>query len=236
MFQPFGERLAAKGIAVFGLDLRGFGNSKEPDLPRGDTRDFKRHLQDLDEVVCKMRGDSLLRRIYLMGSSLGGLYVLWYGAHYPDSPDGLILASPAVEVKPKMSPEIREKLPLLMASKPDIMLGTTQGNEADEKSWIPKAFLNDPLRTKCFSARYVCGIGAVLMGDKVFANAVNVKKPTLVLQGDSDVEALPSGAKKLFEKLVLRDKALVMFHTSDHILHDVAGSACSAILDWVSLH
>ena len=50
-FKPLGENLAAGGIDVYGLDLRGFGNSKEKDLPRGDTKDFKRHMRDLDEAA-----------------------------------------------------------------------------------------------------------------------------------------------------------------------------------------
>ncbi len=39
-FKPFGEILACGGINVYALDLRGFGNSKEKDLPMGDTSDF----------------------------------------------------------------------------------------------------------------------------------------------------------------------------------------------------
>lgn len=50
-FRVVGQDLAGDGFEVYALDLRGFGNSKEEALPRGDTSDFNRHLQDVDEVV-----------------------------------------------------------------------------------------------------------------------------------------------------------------------------------------
>jgi len=46
-----GQELAADGAEVYALDLRGFENSKEEGLSRGDTRNFKRHLKDVNEVV-----------------------------------------------------------------------------------------------------------------------------------------------------------------------------------------
>src|SRR5208283_5577133 len=50
-FEFFGSELASEGSVVYGFDRRGMGNSKEPNLQRGDTQDFDRHLADLDEVV-----------------------------------------------------------------------------------------------------------------------------------------------------------------------------------------
>jgi len=102
-FRVMGQDLAADGAEVCALDLRGFGNSKEETLPRGDTSDFKRHLEDVKEVVDFVRKSHPGKKVYMFGHSLGGCYALWYAADHPDSLDGIILAAPAVVLGPKIS-------------------------------------------------------------------------------------------------------------------------------------
>lgn len=251
-FVGIGRSLAAFGIEVWGLDLRGFGNSKEPDLPRGDTRDFNRHLQDLNEAVNLIRNSSQSQKLFMLGHSLGGLYVLWYGAKHPDSLDGLILAAPAVEVKSKMSEEDSKRFAFLVASSPETIIDTwnawpneIKGNGGKGE----KTRVNRLLITTDFSVRYFLGLGMVLMGEKVFANAAHVKKPTLILQGEADEEALPSGARRLFESLANDDKTLKLIPGADHMLHNTILAFPSAeenagekeqvlipIRDWLKSH
>jgi alpha-beta hydrolase superfamily lysophospholipase len=57
------------------------------------------------------------------------------------------------------------------------------------------------------------------MREKVFLNAAEVKKPTLILQGDADGEALPTGAKRLLESLAASDKLLTMVPGAQHSLY-----------------
>jgi len=52
-FNAIGPSLAADGNQVYALDLRGIANSKKENLPKGDVRDLKRNLQDLDENKTK---------------------------------------------------------------------------------------------------------------------------------------------------------------------------------------
>jgi acylglycerol lipase len=219
-FRLMGRSLADDGIEVLGLDLRGFGNSKEQGLPRGDTKDFKRHMQDLDEAVSLIRKRSQMK-LYLLGHSLGGLYTLWYGAKYPSSLDGLILAAPTIEVKPRISLEDRNKLPFLLANAPETMIGAKKASLPDiEESGNVEIQAQKALCTTSFSARYIAGIGATLMRDNAFINAAKVKKPTLIIQGESDEEALPTGAKRLFEGLAAEDKTIKMIPGADHTLHN----------------
>ena len=249
-FIGIGRSLAAFGIEVWGLDLRGFGNSKEPDLPRGDTRDFKRHLQDLNEAVNLIRASSQSQKLFMLGHSLGGLYVLWYAAKFPDSSEGLIIAAPAIEVKQKMTQQDREKFPFLVANAPETMIEST--NASKLKALENSSLKNQPLLklfTVTFSARYFAGVGMVLMRDKVFLNAAEVKKPTLILQGDMDEEALPTGAKRLFESLAVTDKKLELVPGARHALHGAIFSyfhgeddpekkelVFSAVKDWLKAH
>jgi alpha-beta hydrolase superfamily lysophospholipase len=212
-FKPIGQNLAANGVEVYALDLRGFGNSKEEGLPRGDTRDFKRHLQDIDEAVDFVRKGYQNQKVYMLGHSLGGLYALWYVANHPDSLDGVILAAPAIESGLKPPPrKVDAGLVLTSETTIDMYEAWPQSlKESDEgKMWH-----QDPLSTTRFSWRWLAG--TMTLRDKVaFQNASQIRKPTLIIQGEADDLDLPSGSKRLFESLAAEDKSLQTFPDADH--------------------
>ena len=244
-FKRIGFNLASTGLDVWGFDLRGFGNSKEPDTPRGDTKNFKRHMQDLDEAVQAIRSRSNYQKTYVLGHSLGGLYTLWYGATYPESVNGLVLAAPSVENKPIMTPEDQAKFKLFAATAPETILKTRKNalmNRTGELAeYLPVA--------QGFSVRYFMGLGSVLTHGKIPVNASNNKKPTLILQGDADEEALPVGAKRLFDSIAADDKKLEIIQGARHTLYGAILTFASAednlekqeyvvslISDWLKTH
>jgi alpha-beta hydrolase superfamily lysophospholipase len=220
-FKPIVEALSIDGIEVYGLDLRGFGNSTEEGLPRGDIRSFSRHMQDLDEAVNLICKGSKNVKVYMLGHSLGGCYVLWYAAKYPDTLDGLILAAPAIEVKPKITQKDRIRFSFLLFSAPETMIDTQAalagGEEQNEKGIT---FLDNSLRTTRFSVRWLSGVGRNLMRKKPFQNASKTKKPTIIVQGEADQDAFPTGAKRLFDSLAIENKVLKMFPDADHSLYN----------------
>ncbi len=95
-FRFIGHELQEAGFESFAFDRRGFGNSKEPNLHRGDTTDFDRHLADLGEFVDIIKAEHRQKILFMFGHSIGCAYALWYAAHYPEL-DGLVLAAPPVE-------------------------------------------------------------------------------------------------------------------------------------------
>jgi alpha-beta hydrolase superfamily lysophospholipase len=70
--------LANDNCEVYGFDRRGFGNSKEPDLPRGDTHGFDRHLEDINEVVEFVHKDQPDKKLFVFGHIFGCAYALWH--------------------------------------------------------------------------------------------------------------------------------------------------------------
>jgi alpha-beta hydrolase superfamily lysophospholipase len=225
-FKHVGVGLAARGIDVWSLDLRGFGNSKEDGIPRGDTKNFQRHMQDIDEAVHNIRSISNCKKFFLLGHSLGGLYVLWYGATYPQAVDGLVLVAPSVEIKPIMTPEERAKFILAAASSPETMINTGRIFLISVSTEIAQYMSV----TSSFSVRYFMGLRRFLMQDNIFVNASKDKKSTLILQGDADEDALPVGAKRLFESIPTGDKKLEVIPGANHNLYGTIFSvraACS---------
>lgn len=214
-FKPIGQNLAANGVEVYSLDLRGFGNSKEENLPRGDTRDFKRHMQDLNEAVGFVRKTYQDQEVYMFGHCLGGCYTLWYAANHPDSLDGVILAAPAIESGFRISRKAYIQFPFILLFAPKTMVDMCEAwPQSLRESEEGKIWRQDSLSTTKVSWRWLSGTKT--LRDKALQNASQIEKPTLIIQGEADNLAFPSGAKRLLENLAAEDKSLRTFPDADH--------------------
>ena len=251
-FRFIGQDLAADGNEVYAVDLRGFGNSKEQDLPRGDTSNFKRHLQDVDEAVNSIHEKHPKNKVYMFSHSLGGVYTLWYAANYPNSLDGVILAAPTIKTRthyPFRSRTELIKIPFILLFAPktiyDFYKKWTQDFKQSEEG---KIILQDPLDTGKFSWRWLSSIKRNLI-DKALTNAMRIKKPALIIQGEKDNSCLPSGAKQLYENLATKDKIIKIFPDADHFFyhalfvkttpkHNPAKrkQVISVVKDWLNTH
>jgi acylglycerol lipase len=228
--EPICQGLAASGIETIGLDLRGFGNSEEKDLPRGDTKDFNRHIQDIADTIFLLHSKGRSKKLYLLGFSLGGLYALWFGATFSDALEGLIIVAPAIEVKPRFSEQTLRKYIALLQNSPETMIDTLNANPEMNKGPV------DPLRTTRFSIRYCFGVNSLLTKDNPFRYAADIKKPTLLIQGEADQDASPNGAKRLFEAIAFEDKTLSMLPNVNHLVWVHKEQICVAISDWLKKH
>jgi len=217
-FRVMGQDLAEDGIEVYALDLRGFANSKEADLPRGDTSNFSRHLQDVDEVVDFVRKRHPKNKVYMFGYSLGVLYTLWYSANHPDSLDGIILAAPYwVGFMPR---KLRIKIPFMLLFAPKTLYDSFKGDWSSsfKESEEGKIILQDPLYTTKRSWRYLSGVKR--MSDKALQNASQIEKPTLIILGDKDDIRIRNGAKQVLEKLATKNKSIQTFPDAGHLFYD----------------
>jgi len=249
-FRVIGQDLAEDGVEVYALDLRGFANSKEKDLPRGDTSDFSRHLQDVDEVVDFVRKRHLQNKVYMFGYSLGVLYTLWYSANHPGSLDGTILAAPAIKyLSVKMPLRDRIRFPFMLLFAPKTLYDSYKNWPQDLKeSEEGKIILQDPLYTTKRSWRWYSGVKR--MSDKALQNASQIDKPTLILVGEKDEPYILNGAKQLLESLATKDKLIQTFLDADHLFYDafLLGKTTakydpakrkhltSVIKDWLNAH
>lgn len=249
-FKVIGPKLAGDGNQVYALDLRGFGNSQEEGLPRGDTRDFKRHLQDIDETIGHMRRKHSSKKIYALGYSMGGCYTLWYAANHPDSLDGLVLAAPGIAVRALSTR--KASIGLFLAN----LFAPRRTYDPYGSSFVEgrdpediKIALQDPLEASKLSFHYLANIKKTLM-DRALENASHIQKPTLILQGEADVTAMPHGAKRLYESLRTKDKSIQIFPDATHWFFDTFSPAMprakydpakrehlsSIVMDWLRTH
>jgi esterase/lipase len=77
-----------------------------------------------------------------------------------------------------------------------------------------KMWRQDSLTTTRFSCRWLFGTKA--LRERALQNASQMRKPTLIIQGEADNLDFPSGAKRLLENLAAEDKSLRTFPDADH--------------------
>ena len=208
-FRPIGIELAREGNGVYALDLRGFGNSVEKGLKRGDTSNFERHLQDLEEAVQHV-SQAHSRKVFMFGHSHGCAYALWFAAHHPDLIDGLVMAAPPVAATSKVHRRYYLMFVLLLIFAPKTMYSFGQIE--------PEELANNPLIARKLSIRWLYGSKRYLL-DKLIRNASQFQKPTLIIQGDADTSTLPEGAEALLKLLGAEDKSIHLFPNADHFLY-----------------
>jgi acylglycerol lipase len=237
-FRPIGIDLAAEGNEVYALDLRGFGNSVETGLQRGDTSNFKRHLQDLEEAV-RYISTVQSRKVFMFGHSHGCMYALWFAANHPDLVDGLVLAAPPIAATSKVHRREFLKFALLLIFAPKTMYSFGQSEV--------EGLTNNPLIARKLSIRWLYGSKKYLF-DKLFENASQIQKSTLIIQGDMDTITLPEGAQTLLGLLGSKDKSVHLFPNADHFLHgalftrldygdpEKKRQVSSVVSNWLNMH
>jgi len=218
-FRFMGPELANANCEVYAFDRRGFGNSKEPNLPRGDTQDFDRHLEDLNEVVDYVRKNNSGKELFIFGHSIGCAYALWYSAHYSQNIDGLILAAPPVESGFKLPAQDTLKLVLSPVvshhSMYDLVDMWPQGFKESEEY---KLISEDELCTKKFGLGFLFSLQTKL-ANKMLQNASKTQKPVFIIHGDVDIIACPNSSNLIMEKLSSNDKNLEILPNADHWLY-----------------
>lgn len=201
---------------MYAFDRRGFGNSKEDGLPRGDTRSFSRHMADMGEVVESARKDNPGTKVILFGHSIGCAYALWYAANGGTPIDGMILAAPPVTPGFKVPARDAIKFPFLKLLKPHAVYDLLdKWPQAFKESEEFKLLAGDDLCTRKFGIGWLLDVQTKL-ANKMLPNASRFSQPVLVIQGDADIIALPVGSKRLMERLASKDKTMRMFEGADH--------------------
>jgi alpha-beta hydrolase superfamily lysophospholipase len=186
-FDAPGRFLAARGIAVYAFDQRGFGEAPE----RGRWAGSATMAADLDDMLRLVAARHPGVPLYVLGESMGGAVAL-VALALPDHPpiQGVILAAPAVWARDDMSLLQRSALWLAAHTVPWLTL-TGEGLHitASDNLEMLRRMSRDPLVIKETRVEAIHGL-CDLMDDAMTA-APALALPTLVLVGDHD-EVVPA--------------------------------------------
>jgi alpha-beta hydrolase superfamily lysophospholipase len=181
-FAAPGAWLAARGVAVYAYDQRGFGATPQ----RGIWPGTELMVADLRAMAGILRARHSHLPLYLLGDSMGGAVVMVAvtGAEPPPH-DGLILAAPAVWGQSTM-PEIQVMaLDLFAHTLPWLPVdGRGFKRKPSDNVEMLQALGRDPLIIK--ESRLDAVYGLVALMDAALAAAARLDARALILLGDNE--------------------------------------------------
>jgi alpha-beta hydrolase superfamily lysophospholipase len=193
-YEAVGERLAAAGLDVQAVDLRGFGLSGGR---RAWVERWPVYFDDLEDVIRGIRSEAPGRPLVVYGHSLGALLALGYALDGKDAPDLLVLSAPALEAT---LPAWKKVLaPILGRLAPTMMIANGLDDETLSRDpAVGVAYRADPLNVHSSTARL--GAEAFAEQDRVRRSLDRLRIPTLVIHGGDD-RLVPTATSAALEGL-----------------------------------
>ncbi len=182
-YDSFSKYLNHKGIAVFGMDYQGHGESPGK---RGHARSYDLLLSNIDKLLIAVRLQYNDTPLFLYGHSLGGNIVSNYILqHHSKEIAGVILSAPFLELAFE-PPAWKVRLARILNSLwPALTLtDNIDPMELSHDPLVGKAYLEDPLVHSKISVRIFNS--AIRQGAWALEHAGSLNFPTLIMHGNED--------------------------------------------------
>lgn len=235
LYSPMANFFSQQGFAVFGIDLRGWGQSQGYGR-NGVIGSYDEYLLDLDSAFAEVKARYPERPLYLQGESMGGAIALLSQIEGTVDVDGLILNAPAVRpglsFGPVSSPHWLSNFGLWSLSQPGklfpnmpalyhgkliehVGIGLLLKDEENQQ-----AFHDDPFAThKALPFSYFTGLQDATA--RVEEGLADVDLPVLIQQGTRDVLVPVKSSQYALDNLASEDKTLKIYEKITHAtLHD----------------
>jgi alpha-beta hydrolase superfamily lysophospholipase len=181
-FLDAGERLAARGLAVYAPDRRGSGRSA---LSRGDIRDFRQWFADLSDVVRLAAAEHPATPVHLVGHCFGANLALGAVLTGAVSAESIVMLTPGLYVLPEYSVWDKLRIGLSGFASPTTTFRVPQDDalfsrDSSVVAWIGR----DTLGARRVTARMLVQISR--MTGEIRSRLSFLSVPTLVLEAAHD--------------------------------------------------
>jgi acylglycerol lipase len=224
------EQLAANGLAVYALDLRGRGKS---DGDRFYVESFREYLNDVDALMTLARSREPGLPVFILGHSAGGVISCVYTLEHQADLAGLICESFAFRVPaPDFALAVIKGLSHL-APHAHVLKLPNEGFSRDPA--VVAALNNDPLIAH--EVQPTLTVAEMVRADERLKKEFPLMKvPVMILHGADDKVTKPEGSQFFFDTVGSTDKTLKLYPGYVHdLLNDIGKEAVMAdINDWIA--
>jgi len=230
------DALQNRGIAIYGLDHRGFGRSGGK---RGHVDSFMDYIYDMKIFVNMLKDKHPNKPVIMLGHSMGGVLALKYALTHAEDLDALILSSPGLVPAIKV-PAWKKNLAIFLSSKipsltmPSGLDATTISRDKE----VVKQYLADPLVHDKVTPRFYVEMMNTI--DECINRCGEVTLPLLLIHGTADALVLDEASKIVYEKAKSKDKTLKLFeglyHETMNELEPDRKKVLKFLADWIVDH
>lgn len=214
-YQHVVDYFAAKGMAVYALDQRGYGRSEGV---RCYVDHFSDYLSDLQRFLTLCH----LRAPVMVGHSLGGLIAYRYAVTYPQGLSGLILSSPFFALRYPVGLLRRFVAPVLSRAAPRLQLKfSIPGKLLTRNPAVAEAYEADPLVGKTITPRWFMECQRAARDSLKGSGSLTV--PVLFLQAGEDYLVNPDAARIVYESVPHDRKRFRLYLTKYHEIFNDPG-------------
>ena len=210
------DYLVPIGIDIYSYDHRGHGRSAGR---RGHVRNWSEFRDDLGRFLNLVRKENGDRPLFVMGHSMGGLILLNYLLHEPETEVRAVIASSPLLAQPSIAPVLVLLSRVMSLAWPGFSINT--GLDAATISRDPgevQAYLDDPLVHSTASARFGTELSAAIEWTQRQAPAF--KFPVMIVHGDADRLVPASGSRQFFDHIGSEDKEFHLYAGGFHESHN----------------
>lgn len=231
-YEPVAEFLCDRGFRVVSYDQRGHGRSTG--VPRGTIDSFDKLVDDAATALADMRTD---RPTFVWGHSMGGLLSVRLAERPGIHLNGLVVASASL-VAAESIPKLLVKASAVIGKlAPKLGTVVLEGDAISRVQSVRDDYNADPLN---YRGKVPAGTGRQLLlaMNAAIDQAGLIRCPVLVVHGEKDRLADPSGARLLMERLGSDDTTLRTWPEAFHELHHEPerDQVLGAIGDWLVAH
>lgn len=209
-YQAVAEYFTAAGYAVHALDHRGHGKSGGA---RAVIDSFANADADIDALVEKVRADSGLDQVKLVGHSMGGSLALNYALNHPEKLSGLVLSGPAIGGGLPVVQGLL--LALISRIAPSLGMIELDANAVSRDQQVVAAYKADPL---VFHGKVPARTAREMMhAVKTYPKRIRgMQLPCLLMHGSADSLVRAEDAQPLFDAIASSDKTVRIFNGLYH--------------------
>jgi alpha-beta hydrolase superfamily lysophospholipase/thiol-disulfide isomerase/thioredoxin len=215
-YQRFGMRMAARGIATYAIDVRGFGSWMK--AQGHEQIDFKGCLDDVKVALQSIRQANPGVPVYLLGESMGGAIALRAASMYPELIEGLISSVPAGDRFQQKKTDLKVALEFLKGRHKQFDIGKQIVGQATQNDKLKKDWEDNPLDRMDLSAEELIQFQKFMNENHDAAKEIK-DDPVLFVQGSEDKLVKPEGTWDLFNEVANTDKYFIAV-PSEHLIFE----------------
>ncbi|MBX9691754.1 MAG: lysophospholipase [Cyanobacteria bacterium] len=232
-FNQFGKTMARKGMAVFAVDVRGFGDWLNKRSTS--TVDFEACLTDVESALKNLRKAFPGTPVFIVGESMGGAIAMRAASRYPQLVNGLISSVPSNERYADIKTHLVVGVRYLTDKNKPINIAPEVMERASDNPVLQQQWEADKSNRMELSAKELKQFNDFMKGN-YDAAALIEKTPVLLLAGFKDKLVKPEGTISLFNALSVDDKLLMVVGDGEHLLleeNQLTDQLATLIANWI---